>query len=126
MLTLPTPSPGKGMELTCIDSLEIPSRPKTKPSHPALELLAKYRAILAAVRAHRAELAGPKRLADEAAFLSAALSLQDTPAHPAPRRLAYALMALFVIAVLWAIFGKIDIVATAPGRHVIRPCVPTL
>ena len=28
-------------------------------------------------------------------------------------------MALFVIAVLWAIFGKIDIVATAPGRIIV-------
>ena len=30
------------------------------------------------------------RLADEAAFLPAALSLQETPAHPAPRRVAWA------------------------------------
>ena len=92
---------------------------KTKPRHPVIELLARYKAILKAAWAHRAELAGPKRLADEAAFLPAALSLQDTPVHPAPRRLAYALMALFVIAVLWAIFGKIDIVATAPGRIIV-------
>jgi hemolysin D len=35
--------------------------------------------------------------------------------HPAPRRLAYAFMALFVIALLWSIFGQIDIVAVAPG-----------
>lgn len=92
---------------------------KTKPRHPVIELLARYKAIFAAAWAHRAELAGPKRLADEAAFLPAALSLQDTPVHPAPRRLAYALMALFVIAVLWTIFGKIDIVATAPGRIIV-------
>ena len=97
----------------------IQATPPAKPSHPVIELLAKYKAILKAAWAHRAELAGPKRLADEAAFLPAALSLQDTPVHPAPRRLAYALMALFVIAVLWAIFGKIDIVATAPGRIIV-------
>ena len=95
---------------------------KTKPpraTHPVIVLLARYKAIFAAAWAHRAELAGPTRLADEAAFLPAALSLQDTPVHPAPRRLAFALMALFVIAVLWAIFGKIDIVATAPGRIIV-------
>ena len=97
----------------------IQATPPAKPSHPVIELLAKYKAILKAAWAHRAELAGPKRLADEAAFLPAALSLQDTPVHPAPRRLAYALMALFVIAVLWAVFGKIDIVATAPGRIIV-------
>lgn len=90
-----------------------------KPRHPAIELLAKYRAIFGAAWAHRAELAGPARMADEAAFLPAALSLQDTPVHPAPRRFAYVIMALFVIALVWAIFGKIDIVAVAPGRVVV-------
>jgi hemolysin D len=89
------------------------------PRHPAIELLARYRAIFGAAWAHRAELAGPQRLADEAAFLPAALSLQDTPVHPAPRRLAFALMALFMIALVWAIFGQIDIVAIAPGRVVV-------
>lgn len=91
----------------------------SQPRHPALELLARYRAIFAAAWRHRAELAGPARLADEHAFLPAALSLQETPVHPAPRRAAYALMALFVIALVWAIFGKIDIVAVAPGRIIV-------
>ena len=89
------------------------------PRHPVVELLARYRAIMAAAWAARDELAGPRRLADEAAFLPAALSLQETPVHPAPRRLAAALMLLFVIAVLWAILGKVDIVAVAPGRIIV-------
>ncbi len=67
----------------------------------------------------RDELAGPKRLADEAAFLPAALSLQETPVHPAPRRLAIAICALFAIALVWSIVGQIDIVAVAPGRIVV-------
>lgn len=87
--------------------------------HPAVELLARYRAILGAAWQHRAELAGPTRLADEAAFLPTALSLQETPVHPSPRRMAYAIIALFLIALLWAIFGKIDIVAVAQGRIVV-------
>ncbi|MEO5669225.1 MAG: HlyD family type I secretion periplasmic adaptor subunit, partial [Ramlibacter sp.] len=87
--------------------------------HPAIELMARYRAIFSAAWQARAELAGPNRLADEAAFLPAALSLQASPVHPAPRRLAYAIMALFVCALLWASFGKIDIVAVAPGRIVV-------
>ncbi|MCW8167367.1 HlyD family type I secretion periplasmic adaptor subunit, partial [Verminephrobacter aporrectodeae subsp. tuberculatae] len=66
----------------------------TAPRHPALELLARYRAVLRTAWARRAELAGPARLADEQAFLPAALSLQEMPVHPAPRRIAYALMAL--------------------------------
>ena len=87
--------------------------------HPARELLTRYKAIFSAAWQHRAELAGPKRLADEAAFLPAALSLQDTPVHPAPRRFALAIMALFIIAVAWACIGQVDIVAVAPGRIIV-------
>ena len=47
----------------------------TTPRHPAIELLARYRAIFKAAWQHRTELAGPARLADEQAFLPAALSL---------------------------------------------------
>ncbi len=53
-------------------------------------------------------------MADEPAFLPAALSLQETPMHPAPRRLAFALIAL-----VWSIVGQVDIVAVAPGRIVV-------
>ena len=97
----------------------IPAQPATKAGHPVVDLLARYRAIFAAAWHHRAELAGPARLADEAAFLPAALSLQDTPVHPAPRRFAYAIIALFVIAIAWACFGQVDIVAVAPGRIIV-------
>lgn len=87
--------------------------------HPVIELLGRYKAIFKAAWKHRHELAGPRRLSDEAAFLPAALSLQDTPVHPAPRRLAYALIALFLIALTWSIFGQIDIVAVAPGKIIV-------
>ncbi len=90
-----------------------------QPRHPALELLGRYRAVLSAAWAHRAELAGPSRLADETAFLPAALSLQETPMHPAPRRLAWGLMLLFVLALGWSIIGQVDIVAVAPGRIIV-------
>ena len=91
---------------------------KAQP-HPARELLARYKAIFQAAWQHRAELAGPQRLADEIAFLPAALSLQDTPVHPAPRRFAVGIMLLFGIALVWSIFGKVDIVAVAPGRIIV-------
>lgn len=87
--------------------------------HPALELIKRYRLVFHHAWAHRKELAGPQRLADEAAFLPAALSLQETPVHPAPRRIAWVLMALLVLALLWSIFGEVDIVATAPGRIIV-------
>ena len=93
--------------------------PADSPRHPAIELLARYRAIFQAAWQHRHELAGPTRLADERAFLPAALALQETPVHPAPRRAAYALMALFGIALVWACLGQVDIVAVAPGRLIV-------
>lgn len=96
-----------------------PTAQAATPRHPASELLARYRAIFQAAWQHRHELAGPARLADEQAFLPAALSLQETPVHPAPRRIAYVLMALFLIALAWAILGKIDIVAVTPGRIIV-------
>ena len=94
--------------------------------HPAAALLARYRDVFSAAWRARAELAGPRRMADEAAFLPAALSLQETPAHPAPRRVAWAVCALFVIAVVWAAIGEIDIVAVAPGRIVVSDRSKTL
>lgn len=87
--------------------------------HPASELLGRYAAVFRAAWQARHELAGPRRMADEAAFLPAALSLQETPVHPAPRRTAWAIMALFIIALAWSILGQVDIVAVAPGRIIV-------
>ncbi len=91
----------------------------TAARHPARELLARYGAIFKAAWAHRDQLAGPKRLADERAFLPATLALQETPPHPAPRRAIIIICSLFMIALLWAIFGWIDIVAVAQGRIIV-------
>jgi hemolysin D len=88
-------------------------------NHPLQDLLARYRTVFNEAWQARHELAGPKRLSDELAFLPAALSLQETPVHPAPRRLAFALIVLFLIALLWSVVGQIDIVAVASGRIVV-------
>ncbi len=95
-------------------------------SHPLRELLRRYRAIFGAAWQHRHELAGPTRHTDEAAFLPAALSLQETPVHPAPRRFALAICALFVAALAWACLGHVDIVAVAHGRIVVSERTKTL
>ncbi len=92
---------------------------KQLPRHPLRDLLGHYGAVFGAAWQHRHELAGPARLADEAAFLPAALSLQATPPHPAPRRAIWAIVGLFTLAIGWACFGKVDIVAVAPGRIVV-------
>jgi hemolysin D len=98
----------------------------TQLRHPAIELLARYTAIFKAAWEARHELAGPKRLADEQAFLPAALSLQETPTHPAPRRAAIVICALFLIALLWSLFGEVDIVAVAQGRIVVSERTKTI
>jgi hemolysin D len=96
------------------------------PAHPVIELLDRYKAVVQIAWQHRAELAGPARMADEVAFLPAALSLQETPVHPAPRRFAYLLMGLFVLAITWSIFGEVDIVAVAPGRIIVSDRTKTI
>lgn len=52
----------------------------------------------------------------EAEFLPAALALQETPLSPAPRVAMWLLISFALIALLWAVFGKIDVVATATGK----------
>jgi len=49
-------------------------------------------------------------------FLPAALEIQETPPSPAGRWLLGTLLLLFTISILWATFGRVDIVVTAPGR----------
>ena len=83
-----------------------------------LDLLKRYAAIFSHVWKIRKELDPPQRLPHEAAFLPAALELQETPVSPAPRIVAWLLMAFAFIAVLWASFGHIDVVATAQGKIV--------
>ncbi len=83
-----------------------------------LDLLKRYAVIFSHVWKIRRELDPPHRLPHEAQFLPAALELQETPVSAAPRIVAWLLMVFALIAVLWAIFGKIDVVATAQGKIV--------
>jgi hemolysin D len=56
----------------------------------------------------------------ERAFLPAALEIVETPASPT-LRLTAGLIALFLSsALVWSYFGKVDIIATAPGKVVAR------
>lgn len=82
-------------------------------------LLRRYGEVLREAWACRDELAGPKRLAGELAFLPAALSIQETPPHPSPRRAMWAICAFVVAVIAWASLGEIDVVAVAPGRIVV-------
>lgn len=52
----------------------------------------------------------------ERAFLPAILEVTETPASPLGRKLALAIATFFAIAVLWAVVGEIDVVASAQGK----------
>jgi hemolysin D len=53
---------------------------------------------------------------DELAFLPAALEIVETPPSPLGRAIAYSIMAVFALAIAWASFGTVDIVAVASGK----------
>jgi hemolysin D len=54
----------------------------------------------------------------ELEFLPAALEVIESPPPPLPRVAALTLVTLLIVVLLWAIFGKVDVVATAPGKLV--------
>lgn len=55
---------------------------------------------------------------DEAEFLAGALALQKAPPSPLPRVAIGLLTAFALLALLWAVVGKVDVVATATGKIV--------
>lgn len=53
---------------------------------------------------------------DLAAFLPAALEIQETPPNPLARKLGWSLLILLVIGITWACLGEVNIVASAEGK----------
>ncbi|HEY8604750.1 HlyD family type I secretion periplasmic adaptor subunit [Tsuneonella suprasediminis] len=51
-------------------------------------------------------------------FLPAALEIMEKPPSPGLRRLLWLTCGLFVLAIIWAVIGKIDVVAVASGKTV--------
>lgn len=61
--------------------------------------------------------ATPKpREREELAFLPAALEIVETPPSPIGRAIGATIIALFLLALVWATLGHVDIVATASGK----------
>lgn len=52
----------------------------------------------------------------ELAFLPAALEIQEQPPSPIGRAIMWTIIALFSTSVIWAFFGRLDIVAVAHGK----------
>lgn len=84
--------------------------------HAFADLFKRYAKVFRHAWARRKELDTPVLQTHEAQFLPAALALRDTPVHPAPRMALWLIMSFAMIALLWAIFGQIDVVATAVGK----------
>lgn len=82
------------------------------------ELLRRYSAAFSHAWQHRAEMSPVERLPHEAQFLPAALSLQETPVSPASRMAMWMLLSFAALALLWSVFGHVDVVATAQGKVV--------
>jgi hemolysin D len=60
--------------------------------------------------------AGVRRREHELAFLPAALEIVETPPSPIGRAIGATIIALFFLALAWACWGSVDILATAPGK----------
>ncbi len=80
------------------------------------EFVQRYSSVWKQVWAVRDQLDPPKREQDEREFLPAHLELTETPLSAAPKWAARLVIAFALIALLWAIFGKLDIVAVAQGK----------
>ena len=84
--------------------------------HALADLLRRYGKVFHHAWSRRREMDSPNLQPHEAQFLPAALALRDTPLHPAPRVALWLIMMFALIALLWAVFGHIDVVATAVGK----------
>ncbi|WP_235816915.1 HlyD family type I secretion periplasmic adaptor subunit [Bordetella ansorpii] len=79
-------------------------------------MIKRYGAVFATSWKERKQWDTNRYRADEAEFLPAALALQQQAVSPAPRVAMWLLIAFAALAVLWSVFGRVDIVATAQGK----------
>ena len=84
----------------------------------ARALLGRYLGVWRQSWSEREALAAPARTGASVEFLPAHLELIEKPPHPAPRWTARIIVTLVVAVILLALFGHLDIVATAPGKLV--------
>ncbi|MFT3779385.1 MAG: HlyD family type I secretion periplasmic adaptor subunit [Ottowia sp.] len=80
------------------------------------ELWGRYGRTFAHFWRHRAELGGAMLREDEAAFLPAALAVQEAPPSRTARWIAWLLILLVVTAFAWAVLGRMDIIVSATGK----------
>jgi hemolysin D len=83
----------------------------------ALSSISRHWTILkSAWRAESGQELGTIPSGPSSEFLPALLEIQQAPPSPIGRGITWTIMAVFAAGMLWAIFGRIDIVATAQGK----------
>ncbi len=80
------------------------------------ELFNRYREVFSHFWKERKNLGSGLFNEQEAAFLPAALSIQEKPVSSTARLTARVLITLIVVILLWAILGKMDIIVNATGK----------
>ncbi|KAA0972236.1 HlyD family type I secretion periplasmic adaptor subunit [Aureimonas fodinaquatilis] len=86
--------------------------------HDLAPLWRRYKDIFSEAWKERRSLDAPKRSTDELNFLPSALSLRDTPVNPAPRILAWGIIIMFSLALIWSFVGRMDVIASGRGKVV--------
>nr|WP_233119851.1 HlyD family secretion protein [Rappaport israeli] len=81
-----------------------------------IDLIKRYIATWRSVWQVRHELDPPKRKKDEYEFLPAHLELTESPVSAAPKWVARLIILFMFLAIIWAWFGQLDIVAVAQGK----------
>lgn len=76
-----------------------------------------WTAVRDALDNERARSRGVLRV-EEADFLPAALEVVERPVSPTARVTAWLLLGLFAAALVWLVLGRVDVVASAPGKLV--------
>lgn len=80
-----------------------------------MSLMHHWRVIRSALKADK-ERAKAHRPSAETAFLPAALEVIERPVSPTGRLTAWALFVFLAITLAWLTFGRVDVVASAPGK----------
>lgn len=75
-------------------------------------------AVLKDAWVNRDKLGDANHTRELAAFMPAALEIQESPPHPLTRWLAMGLLVFIVFVITWSLLGHVDIVASAEGKIV--------
>ena len=94
--------------------------------HAWLTLLRSYVATFRRCWPHRDRRPPGYFRRDEAAFLPAALAVQESPPSPTARLTARLIIVLIAAALLWSVFGKVEIIVNAEGKLIPSAYTKTL